>query len=83
MPVVFFNRPVASPENATPLTLPTVTAKDPVPEPVASPVSVMVCSPEKLMDRYFDAFVYVANWGTHRLMFRIPRRVLDVEAASA
>ena len=25
------------------------------------------------MDRYFDAFVYVANWGTRRLMFRIPR----------
>ena len=40
-------------------------------------------SPEKLMDRYFDAFVYVANWGTHRLMFRIPRKFLDVEAASA
>ena len=39
--------------------------------------------PEVLMDRYFDAFVYVANWGTHRLMFRIPRRFLDVEAASA
>ncbi len=28
--------------------------------------------PAILMDRYFDAFVYVANWGTHRLMFRIP-----------
>jgi hypothetical protein len=40
-------------------------------------------SPEKLMDKYFDAFVYVANWGTHRLMFRIPRKFLDVEAASA
>ena len=40
-------------------------------------------SPEKLMDKYFDAFVYVANWGTHRLMFRIPRKFLDVQAASA
>jgi hypothetical protein len=39
--------------------------------------------PDVLMDRYFDAFVYVANWGTHRLMFRIPRRFLDIEAASA
>src|SRR5512135_909561 len=38
--------------------------------------------PDVLMDRYFDAFVYVANWGTHRLMFRIPRRFLDAEAAS-
>jgi hypothetical protein len=40
-------------------------------------------NPATLMDRYFDAFVYVANWGTHRLMFRIPRRFLDVEAATA
>jgi hypothetical protein len=39
-------------------------------------------SPEKLMEGYFDAFVYVANWGTNRLMLRIPRRFLDVEAAA-
>ena len=26
-------------------------------------------SPEKLMERYFDAFLYLANWGTRRLMF--------------
>ena len=39
-------------------------------------------SPETLMERYFDAFVYVANWGTNRLMLRIPRGLLDVEAAS-
>jgi hypothetical protein len=39
--------------------------------------------PAALMDRYFDAFVYVANWGTHRLMFRIPLGFLDVETASA
>ena len=38
--------------------------------------------PATLMDRYFDAFVYVANWGTHRLMFRIPRPFLDQETAS-
>jgi hypothetical protein len=37
--------------------------------------------PATLMDRYFDAFVYVANWGTHRLMLRIPRRFLDVDSA--
>ncbi len=35
--------------------------------------------PSKLMDRYFDAFVYVANWGTHRLMFRIPWSFVDVD----
>ena len=39
-------------------------------------------SPEKLMDVYFDAFVYVANWGTNRFMLRIPRRFLDIKAAS-
>ncbi len=40
-------------------------------------------SPETLMERYFDAFVYVSNWGTRRLMFRIPRKFFDVKAASA
>src|SRR5262249_19354166 len=39
--------------------------------------------PAVLMDRYFDAFVYVANWGTHRLMFRIPLGFLDVDAIEA
>ena len=39
--------------------------------------------PELLMERYFDAFVYVANWGTHWFMLRLPRGLLDVEAVSA
>jgi hypothetical protein len=39
--------------------------------------------PRKLMWKYFDAFVYVANWGTHRLMLRLPRALIDVEAAAA
>lgn len=30
-------------------------------------------SPDKLMAQYFDAHLYFANWGTHRLMLRIPR----------
>jgi hypothetical protein len=38
--------------------------------------------PEDLMSRYFDAFVYVANWGTHRLMFRLPRRLFDLDKAA-
>ncbi len=38
-------------------------------------------SPEKLMERYFDAFLYLANWGTRRLMFRLPRALLDAEVA--
>jgi hypothetical protein len=35
------------------------------------------------MEKYFDAFLYVANWGTHRLMLRVPRTAFDVEAAQA
>src|SRR2546422_9136785 len=37
--------------------------------------------PLALMERYFDAFVYVANWGTNRLMLRLPRRLLDPRTA--
>ena len=37
--------------------------------------------PVKMMERYFDAFLYLANWGTRRLMFRLPRGVLDAETA--
>ena len=33
--------------------------------------------PLALMERYFDAFVYVANWGTHQFMVRLPGRLLD------
>ena len=33
--------------------------------------------PDTLTERYFDAFVYVANWGTHQLMLRFPRRLLE------
>lgn len=37
--------------------------------------------PEKMMARYFDAFLYLANWGTRQLMFRVPRAALDAEYA--
>ena len=37
--------------------------------------------PLTLMERYFDAFVYVANWGTHQLMLRLPSGTLDPEVA--
>jgi len=36
-------------------------------------------NPLKLMEKYFDAFLYVANWGTHRLMLRVPRRLINVD----
>jgi hypothetical protein len=38
-------------------------------------------NPQKMMERYFDAFLYLANWGTRQLMFRLPRGVLDGETA--
>jgi hypothetical protein len=39
--------------------------------------------PLALMERYFDAFVYVANWGTHQFMMRLPRVLFDPRAAQA
>ena len=38
--------------------------------------------PDVLMEKYFDAFVYFANWGTRILKFRLPRRLVDLETAS-
>ncbi|MGH3877373.1 MAG: hypothetical protein ACRDSK_10105 [Actinophytocola sp.] len=38
-------------------------------------------SPNRLMERYFDAHLYVANWGTHRVMFRLPCDLLDPDVA--
>src|SRR5674536_315552 len=37
--------------------------------------------PRALMEGYFDAFLYTANWGTRRLMVRLPARLLDLETA--
>ena len=37
--------------------------------------------PLALMKQYYDAFLYVANWGSHQLMLRLPRAVLDHETA--
>jgi hypothetical protein len=39
-------------------------------------------NPNELMEEYFDAFVYLANWGTRRLMFRLPKRLLDLDIVS-
>jgi len=36
--------------------------------------------PAKLMERYFDAHLYFANWGTHRLMLRMPKARADLKA---
>jgi hypothetical protein len=36
---------------------------------------------EGWMGKYFDAFVYIANWGTHELALRFPRSTLDLKTA--
>jgi hypothetical protein len=40
-------------------------------------------NPSAWMERYFDAFLYFANWGTRELMLRLPRRLLDPATAQA
>ena len=37
--------------------------------------------PDDWMERYFDAHLYVANWGTHILKLRLPERLLDLKTA--
>jgi hypothetical protein len=39
--------------------------------------------PKELMFRYFDAFLYLANWGTRQVMFRVPADAIDLKAAAA
>ncbi len=39
--------------------------------------------PAKLVEKYFDAFVYVANWGTHSLTLRVPREFINFKGASS
>ncbi len=39
--------------------------------------------PAEILAQYYDAMLYMANWGNRRLMFRFPRQVLDLEAAIA
>jgi hypothetical protein len=37
--------------------------------------------PRRLVERYFDAFLYLANWGTRELMVRLPARLIDPATA--
>jgi hypothetical protein len=39
--------------------------------------------PAKWMERHFDAHLYLANWGTRRIMLRLPRASLAPEALEA
>jgi hypothetical protein len=38
--------------------------------------------PRALMASHFDAFLYLANWGTRQLMFRLPASVLELDVVS-
>jgi len=38
---------------------------------------------EKAVEKYFDAMLYAANWGTKRLIFRLPKNQINVEELSA
>ncbi|NJQ03299.1 hypothetical protein [Streptomyces zingiberis] len=39
--------------------------------------------PRRMTERYFDAHLYVTNWGTHRLLLRLPRQALDLATAQS
>lgn len=36
-------------------------------------------NPKELVAKYFDAHLYLANWGTKQLIFRFPKALVDVE----
>ena len=40
-------------------------------------------NPSKLLEKYFDAFVYVANWGTHEFYIRLPQGSVDYKLLHA
>jgi hypothetical protein len=37
--------------------------------------------PGRLLEEYFDAYLYAANWGTRELAFRLPHALLDAQTA--
>ena len=39
--------------------------------------------PINVLAKYFDAYLYLANWGTRRLAFRFPKGLADVSAIEA
>ena len=38
---------------------------------------------EKVVEKYFDAMLYASNWGTKRLMFRLPKSMTDAKTLAA
>ncbi|MDX8525143.1 hypothetical protein RFM68_11540 [Mesorhizobium sp. MSK_1335] len=39
--------------------------------------------PDELMERWFDLHLYLANWGSRRLMMKLPTRLVDGERLGA
>jgi hypothetical protein len=39
--------------------------------------------PAKLVERWFDLHLYIANWGSRRLMIRLPARLVDRDRLDA
>jgi hypothetical protein len=39
--------------------------------------------PKKILQKYFDAMLYLASWGTKRLAFRLPKNLVDTNALAA
>jgi hypothetical protein len=37
--------------------------------------------PRKMMERYYDAHLYLTNWGTHQVMLRLPSALLSLGSA--
>ena len=40
-------------------------------------------NPQEILARYYDAMLYMANWGGTQLMFRLPLALIDVERMQA
>jgi hypothetical protein len=38
-------------------------------------------NPSTMMERYYDAHLYLANWGTRHVMLRLPRSLIDLDVA--
>lgn len=38
-------------------------------------------NPNRMMERYYDAHLYLANWGTRHVMLRLPRSLVDLDVA--
>lgn len=37
--------------------------------------------PSRMMERYYDAHLYLTSWGSRRIMLRLPRSLLDLDVA--